>query len=164
MPTGSVRENHCAKSKTTRDPTLYNSGKQVYYRDKRRSYSLDSSEEKLKENDKISLENFETDTNLDEIKLNYENITKVVEVEEEKIERVVEPDQIEPVLEVVEEEEAEEIKTNIEVVPEVENEEYKTVITVYPDLGKETKLSHNYFREFLEKQKGSKKQGCRRSD
>jgi hypothetical protein len=65
---------------------------------------------------------------------------------------------------VVKEKEAEEIKTNIEVVPEVENEEYKTVITVYPDLGKETKHSHNYFREFLEKQKGSKKQDCRRSD
>jgi hypothetical protein len=93
MPTGSVRENHCAKSKTTRDATLYNSGKQVYYRDKRRSYSLDSSEDKLKDidndNDKISLENFETDTNLDEIKLNYENITKIVEVVEEKIESVV---------------------------------------------------------------------------
>jgi hypothetical protein len=163
----SIRENHYAKPKTIRGPTPYNSEKQVYYRDNRRSYSSDSSEEKLKDididNDKISLEYFETDTNLDEIKLNNENITKIVEVEEEKTESVVvEPDQIEPVREVIKEEEAEEIKTNIEVVPEVENDEYKTVVAVDPDLGEENeeeknKHSHNYLREFLETQKGSKK-------
>jgi hypothetical protein len=122
------------------------------------------------DNDKISLENFETDTNLDEIKLNYENITKVVEVEEEKIERVVEPDQIEPVLEVVEEAEEEEIKTNIEVVPEVENEEYKTVITD-PDLGKENEAQSQLLPDAVFYEKKQKrfvrwlmKQDCRRSD
>ncbi|XP_044268414.1 protein javelin [Tribolium madens] len=136
----SIRENHYAKPKTIRGPTTYNSDQQNYYR---RSYSSDSSEDKHKEtedNDQISLEYFETDKNLDEIN---ENITKILEVDEPNYSEVLEP---------------EPIKTNIEVEAP-ENEEYKTIITVNPDETEEekNKHSHNYLREFLETQKGSKK-------
>lgn len=158
----SIRENHYAKPKTIRGPTPYNSEKQTYYR---RSYSSDSSEDKQKEiedNDKISLEYFETDKNLDEIN---ENITRILEVEEEQPESLVEPgySEIIPEEKIEETPEPETIKTNIEVeAPPEENEEYKTVVTVDPDLNEETeeernKHSHNYLREFLETQKGSKR-------
>ncbi|XP_063922409.1 protein javelin [Zophobas morio] len=146
----SIKENHYAKPRTIRGPTPYNSEKQTYYRDNRRSYSSDSSEEKHKEedheNDNISLEYFETDKNLDEIN---ENITRIVEIEEEKEETK-------------DEEVDETLITNIEVVPPDENDNYKTVVAVEPDPIDETeeeknKHSHNYLREFLETQKGSKK-------
>ncbi|RZC37814.1 hypothetical protein BDFB_004281 [Asbolus verrucosus] len=162
----SIRENHYAKPRTIRGPTPYNSESQVYYREKKRSYSSDSSEEKQnKDNDKISLEYFETDSNLDEINLNNENITKIVETGKEKIESIETSN-----IEVVEESEKEEKKTEVEEsiitntefeTPLEEDEEYKTIVTVDPDLREseeeENKHSHNYLREFLETQKGSKK-------
>lgn len=94
----------------------------------------------------------ETDSNLDEINLKIENISKTpeLEVQESPVEVKDPPNNL--------------IKTLLEVPgSEVDADQYKTVVSVespadIPQTCKENKThSHNYLREFLETQKGSKK-------
>lgn len=159
----SLREKHYAKPRTIRGPTPYNQEKQTYYKEKPKknpNYASDSSDDnKGKEETQISLDYFETDTNFDEIKLKNENI----EIED--------PQETSEVVKVAEDPPKDNLITNqtiieIEAPPEThkdQNEEYKTIVTVDPDSDQtqadeeKSKHSHNYLREFLESQKGSKR-------
>lgn len=190
------------KPKTIRRPTPYHEshGYGTVNPNSLPSHSEHSDEEKADE-EHTSVEYIETDTNLDEINLNNEDIAKVIEVNIASEESSVcnsniennplyepsvdvknpEPEEIDKTTSISEAEESKSVDNPIKTLIEVtankevarESDQYKTVVTVDTTPGEQEHLqeeskckhakkeskhhSHNYLREFLETQKGSRK-------
>ncbi|CAG9840472.1 unnamed protein product [Diabrotica balteata] len=141
-PNKNLYESQETKPRTIRNPTPYNENYGTVNPKSTKSSEVVTQDKPVEE----------IDTNLDEINLNIENITKI----DDNISDT-------PKVDVTHSVQAceGEIKTLLEVPGEESaNEKYKTVVTVdsIDDSCKETKThSHNYLREFLETQKGSRK-------